>query len=170
MEKHWEEFREFSSELLQKMSNDVIRNAIIVKHICEHGASRKGIVFACSVAHAEHLTFLLRKAGRPSATISAETRPAIRQRNLELFKAGNLDFIVNFGIVTTGFDVPSINIIVLARPVTSQVLYEQMLGRGLRGPKFGGTGECLILDFEDNIKSHGRPLAYSRFKWLWDTQ
>lgn len=170
MEKHWEEFREFSSELLQKMSNDVIRNAIIVKQICEHGTSRKGIVFTCSVAHAEHLTFLLRKAGRPAATISAETRPAIRQRNLELFKAGKLDFIVNFGILTTGFDVPSINIIVLARPVTSQVLYEQMLGRGLRGPKFGGTGECLILDFEDNIQSHGRPLAYSRFKWLWDTQ
>lgn len=168
MAEHWEEFREFSPEFLQRMSRDIIRNIMIVDQICKQASKRKGIVFACSVEHAEHLAFLLRRAGRPSATVSAETRPVIRHRNLKLFREGNLDFITNFGILTTGFDVPSINVIVLARPVTSQVLYEQMIGRGLRGPKFGGTEECLILDFEDNIEYHGEPLAYRRFRWLWE--
>lgn len=168
MEEHWEEFRDFSPELLKKISRDNIRNSIIVDQICKQDSKRKGIIFACSVEHAEHLAFLLRRVGQPSAAVSAETRPVLRNRHLNLFREGKLNFITNFGILTTGFDVPSMNVIVLARPVTSQVLYEQMIGRGLRGPKFGGTEECLILDFEDNIEYHGEPLSYRRFRWLWD--
>jgi len=167
MEEYWQEFKDFSPEFLKKISQDIVRNAIIVEQICKFTNDKKGIVFACSVEHAEYLAFLLRRAGRPAAVVSSETRSAIREQNLDLFKEGKIDFITNFGILTTGFDEPSVEAIVLARPVVSQVLYEQMVGRGLRGTMFGGTDKCIILDFEDNIEGHGRPLAYRRFRNLW---
>ncbi|MBD3350343.1 MAG: DEAD/DEAH box helicase [Candidatus Lokiarchaeota archaeon] len=165
---YWDNFKDFSPKFLENMSRDVKRNAIIIDQIKKHAFDKRGIIFACTVEHAEHLAFILKKAGFKNATVTAETRPEIREMNLNEFKEGKLDYLVNFGILTTGIDLPSINVIILARPVSSQVLYEQMVGRGLRGPKFGGTNKCIILDFEDNIQYHGRPLAYSRFRWLWD--
>lgn len=168
MARHWEEFKDFSPEFLQNVSRDVTRNAIIIDQINKRTSDRRGVIYACSVEHAEHLAFLLRRAGFNAATITADTRSVIRDRNFKQFKSGKIQLITNFGILTTGVDIPSMDLIVLARPVVSQVLYEQMIGRGLRGPKFGGTDECVIMDFEDNINYHGRPLAYSRFRWLWD--
>ncbi len=53
--------------------------------------------------------------------------------------------------------------ILICRPTSSIILYEQMVGRGLRGIKFGGTKQCYIVDFSQNIKGHGKPLAYARF-------
>ena len=60
----------------------------------------------------------------------------------------------------------------ICRPTTSVILYEQIVGRGLRGPKFGGTEECTIIDFADNINRLGGPLAYQRFAedWQWDEE
>ncbi len=169
MAEYWEDFKDFPKELLKKMTVDTIRNHIIVDQIKKQASQRRGIIFTCSVEHAELLAFLLRRCGFPTEAITAETRPVIRKRNLEALKSGKLQFITNFGILTTGFDMPSADVIVLARPVSSQVLYEQMVGRGLRGPKFGGTKDCLLLDFEDNINYHGAPLAYRRFRWLWES-
>ena len=59
--------------------------------------------------------------------------------------------LINYGVFTTGFDDPKINCIVVARPTYSVVLYSQMIGRGLRGPKNNGTEDCLIVDVLDNI-------------------
>jgi len=50
---------------------------------------------------------------------------------------------------TTGFDAPTVTHVVMGRPTVSQVLYEQMTVRGLRGPRFGGTATCVIIDLED---------------------
>ncbi|WP_395312115.1 hypothetical protein V4U86_19060 [Mycobacterium sp. AMU20-3851] len=60
-------------------------------------------------------------------------------------------------MLTTGFDAPSVRCVVVARPTVSHVLYEQMIGRGLRGPAFGGTDKCLIIDVDDNIQWRDRP-------------
>jgi len=62
-----------------------------------------------------------------------------------------LKILVNYGVLTTGFDAPSIEAVIIARPTTSVVLYSQMLGRGLRGTKMGGTKDCTIIDVNDNI-------------------
>lgn len=78
-----------------------------------------------------------------------------------------MQFLCNFGVLTTGFDAPKTECIAICRPTTSEVLYEQIVGRGLRGPKFGGTKECLVIDFADNILRLGPPLAYERFKNFW---
>jgi len=164
MMEYWNEFKEFSPELLKKIGQDNKRNYIIAEQIQKQCKDRKGLIYCCSVEQANYLAFLLRRVGIPSASILGTTRETIRKLNLKKLKTGDIRFITNYGVLTTGFDEPSINSIVLARPIISQVLFEQMVGRGLRGPKFGGTKDCLILDFEDNIEFHGGPLAYQRFK------
>jgi len=55
-------------------------------------------------------------------------------------------------VLSTGFDAPNTNAIMIARPTTSPVVYSQMLGRGLRGPKVGGNKECILVDIKDNIQ------------------
>ena len=62
-----------------------------------------------------------------------------------------MQVLVNFGILSTGFDAPNTNAVVIARPTCSLVLYSQMVGRGLRGPKMGGTKDCKIIDIKDNF-------------------
>ena len=93
----------------------------------------------------------------------------IRRGVIEDFRSGKIEFLCNFGVLTTGFDAPKTECIAIARPTTSEVLYEQIVGRGLRGPEFGGTETCLVMDFADNIKRLGRPLSYLRFKHPWAT-
>ena len=87
-------------------------------------------------------------------------------------KKKKINSLLNFGVLTTGFDAPNTEYIVICRPTTSAILYEQIVGRGLRGPKFGGTEECTIIDFADNINRLGAPLAYQRFSedWHWDEE
>ncbi len=167
MEKFYNEFKELSPELLDEIGKNVKRNQMIVNGIKKYCENRKGVVYCCSIEQAKFLSFLLRREGIPSEAILGSTNKSTRKHNLERLKKGEIRFITNYGILTTGFDEPSIDCIVLARPVISKVLYEQMLGRGLRGPKFGGTEDCLILDFEDNIDVYGKPLAYQRFEASW---
>ena len=77
--------------------------------------------------------------------------------------------LCNCEVLTTGFDAPKVSHVVMARPTVSQVLYEQMVGRGLRGVAFGGTATCTILDCQDDFgNAPTRPeLGYRRFRRLW---
>ena len=62
---------------------------------------------------------------------------------------------------------PSLRALYIARPVFSPVLYQQMLGRGLRGPLNGGKERCLVVNVEDNIAQFGEQLAFRHFEYLW---
>ena len=57
---------------------------------------------------------------------------------------------------------------VIARPVYSANMYQQMVGRGLRGTRNGGKDECLILDVKDNIINFDNQLAFNEFEYLWN--
>ena len=57
--------------------------------------------------------------------------------------------LVNFGVLTTGFDAPSASAVVIARPTQSLVLFSQMVGRAIRGPRAGGTETCEIVTVVD---------------------
>jgi superfamily II DNA or RNA helicase len=105
--------------------------------------------------------------GRSSVVISSDTRAPLRRKYIEQFKAGEIEFIFNYGVLTTGFDAPKTENIVICRPTFSDVLYEQIVGRGLRGPKFGGTATCTIIDFCDNYFRFGDQQAYKRFENSW---
>jgi hypothetical protein len=80
---------------------------------------------------------------------------------IEEFRAGRLQFLCNYGVLTTGFDAPKIRAVIIARPTTSVVLYEQMIGRGMRGPLNGGTEECQVIDLQDNIARFQGQMAFT---------
>lgn len=60
------------------------------------------------------------------------------------FKNERIDFIFNYGVLTTGFDAPKTQNIVICRPINSNILYEQIIGRGVRGIKFGGMEDGTV--------------------------
>ena len=83
---------------------------------------------------------------------------------IEQFRSGEIRVLCNFGVLTTGFDAPKIDVLCIARPTTSIVLYSQMLGRGLRGPAIGGTERCQVIDVKDNII--GIPELDELYEWF----
>ncbi len=125
------------------------------------------LVFATSVEHAQTIAALLNTRGVPSRAVSGTTEASARRRIVEDFRRGDLKVLVNYGVFREGFDAPRTRVIVVARPVYSPNLYFQMIGRGLRGPKNGGTDRCLIINVQDNIDNFERKLAFSDLDWLW---
>ena len=97
------------------------------------------------------MAVLLRRRGRLAAGITAETRESTRRHLVDLFRRRNIQVLCNYGVLTTGFDAPQVRAVVVARPTASRVLYDQMIGRGMRGPAFGGTDQCLVIDVGDNF-------------------
>lgn len=125
------------------------------------------IYFGPTVQDAECMAFLLRQQGIEAAFVSGGTRDVSRRKVIGDFRAGRIQVLCNCEVLTTGFDAPRVTHVVMARPTVSQVLYEQMVGRGLRGRLFGGTETCQIIDLEDNYKAERPELGYKRFRALW---
>jgi superfamily II DNA or RNA helicase len=131
--------------------------------------SRNSVLYFGPAVHdAECMAYLLAECGVPAAVVSGETLNSTRRRIIEDFKSGAVRVLCNCEVLTTGFDAPRVTHIVVARPTVSLVLYQQMIGRRLRGEKFGGTPICTIFDCEDNYKG-GLALGYRMFRVLWRT-
>ncbi|WP_235988831.1 DEAD/DEAH box helicase [Aquibacillus kalidii] len=156
-----------TAELLHVLAEDEYRNYQIVKRLKEIPEGARTLVYACTVEHAEFLSSTMNALGYRAATISSNTPKATRRMYIDAFQKGKLNFLFNYGVLTTGFDAPQTEYIVICRPTTSVILYEQIVGRGLRGPRFGGTEYCTIIDFADNLLRLGKPLAYARFSGFW---
>lgn len=146
---------DISVETLQKLGDDEQRNLIILQEILaqvEKGA--RMIVFACSVQHANMLADLLVAKGVKAAAVSASTSTERRHEILSSFKDAGPDapqVVVNFAILTAGFDAPKTNTVVVARPTQSVVLYSQMIGRAMRGTRSGGNDRCTVITVQDNL-------------------
>lgn len=161
------EQNDLSKEFLRDLASNEQRNFQIIEYMMDIPEGSSSLVYACTVEHAEFLAMVMNSVGRKSAVISADTSKAIRRMYISAFKKGEVEFLFNYGVLTTGFDAPKTDHILICRPTSSIILYEQMVGRGLRGEKFGGTKHCKIVDFSKNIKRHGNPLAYARFIEEW---
>jgi len=159
---------ELAPVFLKKLANDNKRNYRIIETLKKIPMGNPILVYTCTVEQAHFLAMIMTSLGRPAGVIDSDTPISIRRGLIEDFKKGKIDFLFNFGVLTTGFDAPKTTYVVITRPTTSQILYEQMVGRGLRGPEFGGTEYCTIIDFADNIGRHGKALAYARFADYWD--
>jgi superfamily II DNA or RNA helicase len=149
------------------------RRILVLKRmldICRQDAANSVLYFGPTVADAEQMAFLLRQHGVSSAVVSASTRDATRRQIVSEFKNGEIRVLCNCEVLTTGFDAPRVTHIVVARPTVSQVLYEQMVGRGLRGPKFGGTEHCVIVNCEDDYRDQRPQLGYVGWRNVWKPQ
>ena len=139
-------------ELIKKMGEHTERNICIygeLRSLYEKGFNT--IVFACSLKHAKLLHRICILTKMKVAKIDDKTRTQQRKKIVKDFKNGDIKIIFNYGVLSTGFDAPGTEAILIARPTTSPVIYSQMLGRGLRGPNFGGKSECLLIDLKDNL-------------------
>jgi len=157
---------------LKIRADNPTRRMLVLEHvlnICE-AATSQIIYFGPSVLDAECMAFLLRQRGVSAAFVSGNTRDVTRRKIISDFKAARVKVLCNCEVLTTGFDAPKVSHVVMARPTVSQVLYEQMIGRGLRGPKFGGTETCVIVDLEDKYRSERPKLGYQQFRDLWRRQ
>lgn len=107
------------------------------------------LVFASGVHHAEQIAELL----PGSAVVTGETLPIERAETLRRFVAGELRFLVNVDVLTTGFNARCVDAIAILRATMSPGLFCQMVGRGLRLHE--SKANCLLLDFGGNIARHG---------------
>ena len=116
------------------------------------------LVFAATVDHARTLAAILAAREIRSAVVTGTTTERTRDRAIRAFKSEEEApmVLVNFGVLTTGFDAPKASAVVIARPTQSLVLYSQMVGRAIRGPRAGGTDTCEVVTVVDpNLPGFG---------------
>jgi ATP-dependent helicase IRC3 len=143
---------DFVAEQLSRVINTEERNRLVVENYLDRAANRKALVFAADLNHARNLAAAFQSHGVTAAWISGETPLSLRRSFLKSLRTGEIKVIVNCMVFTEGFDEPSLDAILVARPTQSLVLYCQMIGRGLR--PYPGKKDCLFIDFVDNSSKH----------------
>ena len=127
----------------------------------EYGKDRKGIVYAINISHAQKITKLYQENGVKAIAIDSKTPATERQQDIEAFKKGDIQVLVNVDIFSEGFDCPDVEFVQLARPTLSLAKYLQMVGRGLRVAK--GKKNCVIIDNVGLYRVFGLPSQV----WNW---
>jgi superfamily II DNA or RNA helicase len=143
---------EVPSDLLQRLAEDQQRSLRILDAIENlFNRHRRIIVFATTVEHARLLAAVLRSRGHAAEAITAGTPWADRESAIQRYRMNTVApmALCNYGVLTAGFDAPSTSAAVIARPTRSLVLYSQMVGRAIRGPKAGGNERAEIVTVVD---------------------
>lgn len=162
---------DFDSNLARKIGLDASRNLKIIEKMREYieDGMKRIIVFAADVHHSKILTALFKYCGWEAYNIDSTTDMAVRQDIITKFKikSENPMIICNFNVLTTGFDVPIIDAGIIARPTLSIVLYSQMVGRIIRGPRAGGTKYAKIASVKDVTLWKGFDDSYGYWGDVW---
>ena len=127
----------------------------------EYGKNRKGIVYAINISHAQKIMELYQEHGIKVVAIDSKTPALERQADIEAFRNGDIQVLVNVDIFSEGFDCPDVEFVQLARPTLSLAKYLQMVGRGLRVAK--GKKNCVIIDNVGLYRVFGLPSQV----WNW---
>lgn len=143
---------DFSQDELAEAVDTYERNILAVKAYQEYAPGRKAIVFTVNVQHAVDMAQVFREAGVSAAAIHGGMAHDERKQILRDFHDNTLRVVTNCAILTEGFDEPSVDCIIHARPTQSALLYTQMSGRGTRlSPD---KRDCLIIDITDVTRKH----------------
>jgi superfamily II DNA or RNA helicase len=137
-----------AGDLIDGEVEDMLIGANAPEHVSrayqDHAMGRKALLFTPTVATAHAMADTLQRDGIAAEALSGETPLEARQAMLKRLKAGETQIVANCAVLTEGFDEPSVDCIIVARPTKSQTLYTQMIGRGTRTSP--GKVDCLILD------------------------
>lgn len=162
--------KEYTTEQLMILAKNKERNITIINKLRELSVNNiPTIVFACSVEHAKMISAMLTLDGISNSLVLGNMNEIDRKKAIEQFKdrSSGVDIIINYEVLTTGFDSKNIKCVFITRPTKSIVLYSQMLGRGLRGPLMGGNEECLLIDVDDNLNAFDNETAFNHFNDYW---
>ena len=129
------------------------------------------IVFCPSVDSAIECNRLVQDKGNLSQVVTANTPSEERRAIIDTFKGDKREHMVmfNYGVLTAGFDAPRTRCVIIARPTTSLVLYSQMAGRAMRGPRAGGNRTAEIMTVADtNLPGFGSMTdAFTNWEDIW---
>lgn len=147
------------------MDVDAITSAALDEIFSVAGNRKSWLFFCTGIKHAEHVCDAIRLRGISCETVHSKISQDSRADILERFKNGEIQALTNANVLTTGFDAPNVDLLVLLRPTKSPGLYVQMIGRGTR--LHPGKENCLILDFAGNVErfgpiTHVRPPSYKK--------
>lgn len=156
--------RDLPEDVISDLALNKDRNRFIAEHYTKNREKYgKTIIFTDRWRQCEQIAELLKARGIRAATVysqadadgavtgtRAERRPHENAVALRMFRAGEIDVLVNVRMLTEGTDVPDVQTVFLTRATTSRILLTQMVGRALRGPKFGGTEVAYVVSFVDN--------------------
>jgi ATP-dependent helicase IRC3 len=138
---------DFSLDELAEAVNTPERNQFIAEKYKAYANDRKGVAFCVDVQHCKDIAETLKCQGIEAKAVFGDMASDDRKRVLEDFKKGRIQVVTSCGVLCEGFDEPSIDVVLMARPTKSQSLYIQCVGRGLR--LWPGKVNCLVLDFTD---------------------
>jgi len=126
----------------------------IASQIVELGKNRKKwLVYCVTIEHAQHMRDAICKHGIKAEVVSSKTPAVERQKHLDYLKAGRIRCLCNVACLTTGIDIPDLDLIALVRNTRSPVLLLQIAGRGVRtAPE---KTNCAWLDFTDTTEVMG---------------
>jgi len=142
---------DYRQEQLAEAIDNPTRNTCIVNAFLDLASDKKTVIFAANIAHARNLASSFAAQTRTEVrVVLGETPDEEREQILKDFKSGKVQVIINVGVLTEGFDEPSIQAIILARPTRSTLLYTQIVGRGTRLNE--GKPNCMIIDIADATK------------------
>ena len=165
---------DYSSGILNSIGADEERNKLVVGATLEalkERRHRRVIVFCPSVESAKSASVVIRDAGFNAATIVADTRRDDRAAALGKFRSDDREpmALFNYGVLTAGVDAPSTSCVVVARPTKSLVMYSQMVGRAMRGPRSKGNRKCEIYTVVDSNLHAFRSVvaAFRNWERLW---
>lgn len=131
---------------LAAVMNDKALTADIVSTWLARGENRPTLCFAVDLAHAKTLQAQFLAAGVTCGYLDGRSTPEEREEVRKAFAAGEHRVVCNVGVLTTGVDW-DVRCVILARPTKSEILFTQIIGRGLRMAP--GKDDCLILDHSD---------------------
>lgn len=136
------------------------RDRLIVDTYREHVAGRKGVVFCVNVRHGEELAERFRVHDIPARSVSGRMPTAERKAALDQFARGELQVLCACDLLNEGWDCPDVEVLLMARPTLSRVIYLQQLGRGTR--KAPGKESLIVFDFVDNATKYNQSLNLHR--------
>lgn len=156
------------ARILRRFAEDEQRNLAIVTRVEQMAREHcRILVFAATVEHAKLLAVVLRARGLDAGSVTGATPSFERQRLIQHYRSGKEAAIIlcNYGVLTTGFDAPKTSAALIARPTKSLVLYSQMLGRAIRGPRAGGNEEAEVVTVVDTSLPGFSDLGEAFLNW-----
>lgn len=136
------------------------RNRLIVDTWLQYVRDKRTVVFCASVKHAEQIARLFEEAGIKAAAVSGSMKQSERKEFQDRFVSRQIQVLCACDLLNEGWDCPEIEVLFMARPTMSKVLYTQQLGRGMR--LYDGKDSLMVFDFVDNASQYNMPQSLHR--------
>ena len=142
------------------------RNTLIADTFMQYCGEKRTVIFCASVKHAEEIAKMIMERGARAAAVSGSMKASKRKEFLASFQSGKIKALCACDLLNEGWDCPETEVLFMARPTMSKVLYTQQLGRGMRLAE--GKTELIVFDFVDNASQYNMPYSMHRLFKLKD--